>query len=64
MVHGADSGRTLEARASELRPRLLGICPWLEEDDVLAVARFLRVEARSLILDSSMPQLIDEHGPG
>jgi hypothetical protein len=31
---------------------------------VIAVARFLRVEARSLILDAYMAQLINEHGPG
>jgi hypothetical protein len=37
---------------------------WLEEHDVLADARFLRVEARSLILHAYMPQLIDEHGTG
>jgi hypothetical protein len=64
LVHGADSERALEARAAELRPRLFELCPWLEQVDVIAVARFLRVEARSLILDAYMADLIDQGGPG
>jgi hypothetical protein len=64
IVHGADSERTLEARAAELRPKLFELCPWLEQVDVIAVARFLRVEARSLILEAYMAGLIDQGGPG
>jgi len=62
--HGADSERAIEARAAELRPKLFELCPWLEEHDVIAVARFLRVEARSLILDAYMAEIIDQQGPG
>ena len=43
---------------------LFDLCPWLEEHDVIAVARFLRVEARSLILDAYMAEIIDTNGPG
>jgi hypothetical protein len=64
LVHGADSDRALEARAAELRPRLIELCPWLEEIDVVAVSRFLRVEARSLVLDRYMAEIIDTAGPG
>jgi hypothetical protein len=63
-VHGAEHQPTIEARAAELRPRLFELCPWLEEHDVIAVARFLRVEARSLILDAYMAELIGTSGPG
>jgi len=64
LVHGADSERALEARAAELRPKLFELCPWLEQVDVIAVSRFLRVEARSLILEAYMAGLIDQGGPG
>ncbi|HLM96762.1 MAG TPA: hypothetical protein VK283_10635 [Acidimicrobiales bacterium] len=64
LVHGADSERAIEARAAELRPKLFELCPWLEEHDVIAVARFLRVETRSLILDAYMAEIIDQAGPG
>jgi hypothetical protein len=51
LVHGADSPRTIEARAVIVRQELLAVCPWLDPDkDVIAVARFLRAEARALML--------------
>ena len=66
LVHGADSERTLEAQAAQIRPRLFELCPWLEDVDAIAIAmaRFLRVEARSLILESSMAEIIATAGPG
>ena len=64
LVHGADSERTLESQAAQIRPRLFELCPWLEDVDAIAVARFLRVEARSLILESYMAEIIATAGPG
>ena len=58
LVHGADSEGTVEAQAAQLRPRLFELCPWLEDVDAIAVARYLRVEARSLILESYMAEII------
>jgi len=66
LVHGADSERTLEAQAAQIRPRLFELCSWVEDVDAIAIAmaRFLRVEARSLILESSMAEIIATAGPG
>lgn len=65
LVHGADSERTIEAKAAELRPQLFEICPWIDpEKDVIAVARFLRAESRALILHGYITKLTEEKGPG
>jgi len=51
LKHGAYSDRAIAARAELVRPRLYEVCPWLHEtQDVIAVDRFLRAEARALIL--------------
>ena len=55
-----------EAQAAEISPRLFELCPWVEDVDAIAIAmaRFLLVEARSLILESSMAEIIATAGPG
>jgi hypothetical protein len=51
LKHGAYSPRVIAERAEAVRPRLFEVCPWLDElQDVIAVDRFLRAEARALIL--------------
>jgi hypothetical protein len=65
IVHGADSPRTVAARAELVRPRLFEVCPWLHETmDVIAVDRFLRAEARALILHEHIAAVTDEKGAG
>jgi len=52
LKHGAYSAEAIAAVAEELRPRLFEIAEWLDPVlDVIAVDRFLRCEARSLMLD-------------
>ena len=65
LVHGADSPRTVEARAQEVRKELFAVCPWLhEEHDVIAVARFLLAEVRALILHNHIAKVCNSDGPG
>jgi hypothetical protein len=61
LKHGAHSAEAIAATAAELRPRLFEIAPWLDPaQDVIAVDRFLRVEARSLRLDHYLNSLDEE----
>ena len=61
--HGANSPRAVAERAELVRPRLFEVCPWLHTThDVLAVDRFLRAEARALILHDYIAGICD--GPG
>ncbi len=65
LVHGGDSPRTIEARAAEARTALLDICPWLDEPAYApAVARFLRAEARALLLHGHIAATAREKGVG
>jgi hypothetical protein len=65
LVHGANHARTIAARAELVRPRLYEVCPWLHETmDVIAVDRFLRAEARALILHEYIIQVTEAKGAG
>lgn len=61
LKHGANSAEAIAATAEELRPRLFEVATWLDPVlDVIAVDRFLRVEARSLRLDHYLNGLDEE----
>jgi hypothetical protein len=63
--HGAYSETVIEAKAVQVRAELLDICPWLAPLEYSpAVARFLRAEARSLLLhEAILKQAADRGGP-
>lgn len=59
--HGANSVKAIAAVAAELRPRLFDIATHLDPVlDVIAVDRFLRCEARSLMLDNYLIEMVDQ----
>jgi hypothetical protein len=61
--HGADSPSVIAERAELMRPRLFELCPWLEPvADLLAVDRFLRAEARALILHGYIASIVEDRG--
>jgi hypothetical protein len=63
LVHGGNSERAIEAKAAVVRGTLLEIAPWLDEPEYsIAVARFLRAEARSLLLHSAILKQADDRG--
>jgi hypothetical protein len=63
VTHGANSPRAVEARAEIVRQELFTICPWLDAgQDVIAVARFLRAEARALMLHESIMEISERAG--
>lgn len=65
LIHGANSDRTIAARAELVRPRLYDVCPWLHDTmDIVAVDRFLRAESRALILHEYIIEVVDEKGAG
>jgi hypothetical protein len=65
--HGADSARAILARAEAVREALLTVAPHLGEHPtfaiVFAVERWMRVQARSLLLSDYIEHLVDEKGP-
>jgi hypothetical protein len=61
--HGAYSEAAISAKAAEIRDALYEVAPWLTSDsDTIAVARFLRVEARSLLLQAAIERQSAERG--
>jgi len=65
LVHGADSPRTIEARSAEVRERIFELAPWLQQDAfVPAVARYLRAEARELLIHEHIVKVSTEDGAG
>jgi hypothetical protein len=65
LVHGAESPRTIEARAAEVREQLFEVAPWLAQDVfVPAVARFLRCEAREMLIHEHIAKVSAEKGAG
>ncbi len=61
--HGAYSERAIAEKAVAIREGLYAVAPWLSGDsDVIAVARFLRVEARSLLLQAAIEKQAAERG--
>jgi hypothetical protein len=62
-VHGGYSERSIEAKATEVRATLLDIAPWLDEPEFApAVARFLRAEARALLVHDHVAKTAHEKG--
>lgn len=65
LVHGASSERMIEARAAEVRVQLFELAPWLQQDAfVPAVARYLRAEARELLIHEHIAKVAAEKGAG
>jgi hypothetical protein len=63
LTHGANSEHAIEQKAAEVRDALLEICPWVDRPEYTpAVARFLRAEARSLLLHQAILKQADERG--
>ena len=55
----------IEARAAEVREQLLELAPWLDQAAfVPAVSRFLRAEARELLIHDFIVQVASESGAG
>ena len=60
---GHDSPRAIEGKAEHVRATLLEVAPWLDEPAYApAVARFLRAEARALLLHEHITRTAEEKG--
>jgi hypothetical protein len=65
LIHGGSSERAIEARAAEVRDRIFELAPWLQQDAfVPAVARYLRAEARELLIHDHIAKVAEEKGAG
>ncbi len=65
LVHGAESPRVIEAKAAEVREQIRTIAPWLDEPAYLpAVSRWLRAEARALLLHDHIDAVSSSKGTG
>jgi len=65
MVHGANHEPTIEARAAEVREHLFELAPWCATDVfVPAVARYLRAEARELLIHDYITGVAADKGVG
>lgn len=63
LTHGSYSPQAIEAKAAEVRETLLEVAPWLDQSEYApAVARFLRAEARSLLLHQAILKQSKERG--
>jgi hypothetical protein len=62
--HGAYSDQVIEQRAELVRHQLFDLAPWLAQDPtfVVAVARFVRVEARSQLLAEAIATKAEKSG--
>jgi len=64
-VHGAESPAVIEAKAAEVRAEIRELVPWLDEPSFLpAVSRWLRAEARALLLHDHIAAVSAEKGAG
>ncbi len=64
-VHGAESTAVVEAKAAEVRAEIRELVPWLDEPSFLpAVSRWLRAEARALLLHDHIAAVSAESGAG
>lgn len=65
LVHGAQSPRTIAARAAEVHEELLQVAPYLDEPRFLpAVQRYLDAAARESLLHNHVTKVSAEEGPG
>ncbi len=63
LSHGANSPRSIEAEAERVRAALIEVCPWLDQPEyAMAVSRFLRAEARALLLHAHIERVCEEQG--
>jgi hypothetical protein len=63
LVHGAESPRVIEAKAEQVRQEIRDIAPWLDRPEYLpAVSRWLRVEARALLLHAHIENVSADKG--
>ena len=63
--HGAESGRTIEARARTVHAQLLEVAPWLSEPHFAPeVARYLRSCAREELIHEYIIKVAENHGVG
>jgi hypothetical protein len=64
LASGYEHEGTLQARADQVHETLLEVAPWLAEPHFApAVARYLRAEARALLLHESIGTISAEQGP-
>jgi hypothetical protein len=65
VTHGAGSERMIAARAEIVRSELLDFAPWLAEPEFApAVARWLRAEARALMIHEHIERVTAAQGAG
>ena len=65
LKHGARSERVIAARAEVVHAKVLEVAPWLDEPEYApAVARYLRAEARALLLHEHITHVAQERGAG
>lgn len=65
LVHGANSERTIAARAEVVHRELLSVAPYLDEPKFIpAVRRYLAAAAREALLDEHIRRVSETDGPG
>ncbi len=66
LKHGGNSERSIEARAAEVRSHIFEAAPWLAGEPAYlpAIARYLRAEARELLIHEHILKVADEKGTG
>lgn len=65
LKHGADSERFIAERAVEVKTRILELAPWVDKDVFIpAVARYMRAEARELLLHDFITDVAVRKGVG
>lgn len=66
VIHGASSDRAIEARAAEVRAHIFEAAPWLAEQPAYmpAIARYLRAEARELLIHEHILKVAEDKGTG
>ncbi len=63
LITGHESPRVVEARAEQARKGLIDLAPWLNQPEYApAVTRFLRAEARALLLHEHIAKTATEKG--
>jgi hypothetical protein len=58
VTHGTRSERLLSAKAEEVHAELIELCPWVSGLDFGAVARYVRTEARAVMLSDYVAEVV------